>query len=284
MTKRVIEAKLALDDIRSGMSDVDLMLKYKLSSKGLQSLLGKLGQAGLLKHINARELQRDIRAGLNDEQLMKKYQLSAKGLEAILKQMDRMGLLQIPLEEDNLPTKIFIRVSEIVKDMRSGMDRVELMEKYHLSARGLTRVSMMLVSSGALTWKEIHEDIRTGYGEHVAGKIRSQRRYSVGFGVPVYDIDHPERLGKLHDVSEAGMGIQGIEAAIGETKTLVISEDKFGEYSTFVLDAKCRWVGAGPDGPVAGFEISHLSVGSMAELNLLFELVRLPYRNRSTSI
>lgn len=284
MIKPLIEAKLALEDIRSGMSDVDLMLKYKLSSKGLQSLLGKLGQAGLLKHINAREVRKDIRAGLNDEQLMEKYQVSAKGLEAMLKQMDRIGLLQIPLEEDDLPTKIFIRVSEIVKDMRSGMDRDELMEKYHLSVRGLTTVSMMLVSSGALAWEEIHENIRTGYGEHVAGKIRSQRRYSVGFAVPVYEIDHPERLGKLHDVSEDGMGIQGLEAAVGETKTLVISGDEFGEYSTFVLDGKCKWVASGPEGPIAGFEISHLSVGSMAELNLLFELVRLPYRNRGTSI
>lgn len=284
MIKRVIEAKLALDDIRSGMSDVDLMLKYKLSSKGLQSLLGKLGQAGLLKHINAREVQKDIRAGLNDEQLMEKYQVSAKGLEVMLKQMDRIGLLQVPLEADGLSTKIFIRISEIVKDIRLGMDGEELMEKYHLSFRGLSTASLMLVNSGALAWDEIHENIRTGYGEYIAGKIRSQKRYSVGFDVPVYDINQPEYIGKLHDVSEDGMGIQGIEANVGETKTLVISGDEFGEYSTIVLDAECKWVGVRSDGPMAGFEISHLSVGSMAELNLLFELVRLPYRNRGTSI
>jgi hypothetical protein len=284
MTKRVIEAKLALQDIRLGMSDLELMIKYRLSSTGLQSLFKKLGQAGLLKHVNAREVQRDLRSGLSHEQIMEKYQLTQSGLADLLKQVNRAGLLHRPMEKDRLPTKIFIRVPEIVKDIRAGMGRLGLMEKYHLSTRGLRYVSMMLVSSGAIAWKEIFENICSKFEELVPGMVRSQRRYSVDLNVPVYDIGRPERVGKLRDVSEGGMGIQGIEAGVGETKTLVIAGDEFGEYSTFVLDVTCRWEAMGPDKePIAGFEISNISVGSMGEFNLLTELVRLPHQQQDKS-
>ncbi len=41
-SKRIIEAKDIVRDIRSGMSDTQLMTKYDLSSKGLQSAFQKL--------------------------------------------------------------------------------------------------------------------------------------------------------------------------------------------------------------------------------------------------
>jgi hypothetical protein len=40
--KRVVNAKDIVDDIRAGMSDKELMTKYRLSSKGLQSAFTKL--------------------------------------------------------------------------------------------------------------------------------------------------------------------------------------------------------------------------------------------------
>lgn len=283
MKKRVIEAKLALQDIRLGMSDLELMVKHKLSAKGLQSLFSKLGRAGLLKHINARQLQEDVRAGLSDEQLTEKYALSRGALEDLRKQMDRLGLLHRPLEKDRLPAKIFIRVPEIVNDIRSGTTPKELMRNYRLSARGIRWVSMMLVSSGAITWQEICENICSKIEELVPDKTRSQRRYPVDFAVPVYDIDRPERIGKLRDVSEAGMGIQGIRSEVGKTKTLVVSAEEFGEYSTFVLDVTCKWGTTAPDGEfLAGFEIANMSLGSMGEFNLLSEIARLPHDQRSS--
>jgi hypothetical protein len=46
--KREIKAKQALTDIRSGMDDLTLMEKYKITDKGLRSLFRKLMSAGLL--------------------------------------------------------------------------------------------------------------------------------------------------------------------------------------------------------------------------------------------
>ena len=48
MIKPKIDAKQALQDIRSGMTDAQLMDKYNISARGLESLLKKLVQAGVL--------------------------------------------------------------------------------------------------------------------------------------------------------------------------------------------------------------------------------------------
>jgi hypothetical protein len=48
MEKRTIRAKDVVHDIRSHMTDAQLIEKYQLSAKGLQSLLKKLIQHSLL--------------------------------------------------------------------------------------------------------------------------------------------------------------------------------------------------------------------------------------------
>lgn len=48
MPKRTIDAREVLKDIKSSMSDADLMEKYSLSARGLQSLFQKLQSANLL--------------------------------------------------------------------------------------------------------------------------------------------------------------------------------------------------------------------------------------------
>ena len=48
MPKRVIDAGEALKCIRSGMSDVEIMAKFNISTKGLQSLFNKMLGAGII--------------------------------------------------------------------------------------------------------------------------------------------------------------------------------------------------------------------------------------------
>ena len=49
MPKPKIDARDAVDDIRAGMDDAALMKKYKISAKGLQSLIKKLTDSGILQ-------------------------------------------------------------------------------------------------------------------------------------------------------------------------------------------------------------------------------------------
>lgn len=50
-----VRARDAVRDIRSGLSDLDLMEKYRLTDRGLGSLFRKLVAAGLLKHSEVEE-------------------------------------------------------------------------------------------------------------------------------------------------------------------------------------------------------------------------------------
>jgi len=58
MAKQEIRAKEILNDIRSGMDDVNLMQKYKVTGKGLDSAFRKLLTAGLIsqQYLNARRI------------------------------------------------------------------------------------------------------------------------------------------------------------------------------------------------------------------------------------
>lgn len=285
MTKRVIEAKSALQDIRLGMSDLELKIKYRLSSKGLRSLFRNLDEAGLLKYVDPLQVQRDIRSGLSDTQLMERYQLTRSDLKDLLKQVERLGLLHYPLEKDGVPPRTSNRVAELVNDLRSGMGRTELMKKFRLSGLGLRWVSMMLVGSGEINLDEIYDRICMRNGDPAPGMIRSHRRYPVQVIVPVRDIGQPEHLGSIRDVSRAGLGVQGLASSVGETRTLVVTGDAFGEYSTFVLEVTAKWRSVGPNGDtLTGFGISNISLASMAEFNILLELVRLDHLHKTTSL
>lgn len=284
MSGRLVEAKLALQDIRLGMSDLELKIKYKLSSKGLRSLFRKLDESGLLRHVNIRQVRRDIRAGLSDEQLMEKYQLCRCELEDLLKQVDRTGLLHYSVKNHRSSSHESVRAPEILNDIRSGMGRTELMKKFRLSALGLRWVYMMLVGSGAIELNELYERICMRNGEAVPGMIRSHTRYPVYTAVPVRDIGQPDHLGRIRDISSSGVGVQGIESVVGETRTLVVPADEFGEYSTIVLEVTTKWLSMGTNGDLAaGFRISNISLAGMAEFNLLLQLVRLDHVHRMTS-
>jgi hypothetical protein len=54
LVKRVIKSKEGIADIRSGMSDLELTEKYRVSPVGLERLLGHLVDSGL---IGERELE-----------------------------------------------------------------------------------------------------------------------------------------------------------------------------------------------------------------------------------
>jgi rubrerythrin len=137
--KPIIDAKEARDNIRSGMSDSALMARFKLSPKGLQSLLKKLVNVGAIskaelvlllpefmksatisadgnssavqesagtgKKVNAYEAARDIRSGMSNADLMKKYGISSNGLEDLFEQLVGEALI--------LPSELQFRLSAI---------------------------------------------------------------------------------------------------------------------------------------------------------------------------
>ncbi|MGB6065390.1 MAG: SHOCT domain-containing protein [Desulfomonilaceae bacterium] len=97
--RKTLPAKQVLTDIRSGMSDSELMNKYLLSGKGLESLLNKMVVAGLLKQseLEARSTLFEGTVDI-DEALSEKQSVSAaESSQTSLQQFAQK--LNIPLED-----------------------------------------------------------------------------------------------------------------------------------------------------------------------------------------
>jgi hypothetical protein len=276
-----VKAKEALEDIRAGMDDISLMKKYKLSARGLQSLFKKLDQAGIIKHVNASEVLADLRSGISSDDFMKKYSLTRRGMQNLFWELDRAGVLKASAEQDGVPAKVVININEITEDIRSGLDATQLMKKYRMSPRAMRWVSTTLISSGAISWKEIYDKLRIAHEDLVPDKPRGAKRYPVLFDCNICEADNGGVSGKVRDISHKGVGVLGIKAKEGDTKTLVIPGDEFGEFAAFTFDAECRWTKRAPAGEfLAGFEISYISIGNLKEFQLLLHWVRFGNRDK----
>ena len=73
---------------------------------------------------------KDIARGINDLELTRKYGLSNDQLRSVFKQL--AGLRER-------------RIQMLVEDLKSGIARVELMEKYHFTAEGFQSALRLLL-------------------------------------------------------------------------------------------------------------------------------------------
>lgn len=144
VSKRKIDADVALMDIRAGMTDAELMAKYRLSAKGLQSLFNKLLLAGLIE--------------LEELDLRMPTFMGTIFTSQLIKQADIAEVTEQLGKEDDASAQQ-IRLTTVMKDIRSGNTDSELMEKYSLSARGLQSLLEHLVFSGLMKQVEVDQRI-----------------------------------------------------------------------------------------------------------------------------
>jgi hypothetical protein len=138
--KKKIRAKNAVADIRSGMSDADLMSKYALSNTGLQSLFDKLVTAG---YIDLVEILERAPLFLGTVDISESFSSSET-----VKAEDR---------GQPIKTKAETRVNahEAARDIRSGMDDSALMQKYRLTSKGLSSLFRKLMEVGLIKQTDI---------------------------------------------------------------------------------------------------------------------------------
>lgn len=135
MAKPVIEALDAVLSIRAGMTDSELMAKYNLSAKGLQSLFTKLVAAAALE-----QFELDQRT------------VSPRDTVKISQEIEQIS--EDPPDPVDA-TQAIIRVRDAVADIRSGMTDPELMDKYQLSAKGLQNLFHELTAAGAVARNDL---------------------------------------------------------------------------------------------------------------------------------
>jgi uncharacterized protein len=113
--KRSIPAREALADIRVGMTDDQLMVKYSLTDKGLQSLKNKLLAAGLVAPA----------------------------------QLDNSQSIEVPQEND---TKVLAR--KIAEAVKAGRPDEEIAKTFGLLPDKLSKVFPLLIKNGYLTQED----------------------------------------------------------------------------------------------------------------------------------
>jgi len=188
------------------------------------------------------------------------------------------GSIIIPrgsIKRDMSPKRT-IKGKEIVSDIRSGMTDNELMKKYTLSEGALKNVFRKLVDAGAIREDELRERIPQERLPSYTKRERDFQRNYVFVRLPVYDMENLLDEGQVVDISERGLQIMGISAAVGETKGFLIQADYFAEVFPFSFEAECKWASKNEAGQwTAGFKIVKISEGGLEELQKLIRMLSL---------
>ena len=170
-----------------------------------------------------------------------------------------------------------INAKGILADIRVGLSDEDIMKKYKLSTVGLRSVFRKLIKAGAITDDQI--TVRFEKDEKSNGpKARKSIRYDLTFHLPVYDQAKPYIKGRVLDITEKGIGVEGIEAKPEDTLILVVGPADASELPEFAIEAICRWhnqIGSRQEHK-AGFEITAISEKSLDGLRQLINLVATP--------
>lgn len=154
-----INAREATANIRSGMSDEELMRYYDISAHGLESLFQKLVKAGEITEFELHN--RLMRTQRSD--IVEVIRLTEMlDLTRVFDSKTEAGAVPVEIPDvpdlepgDEGPPKVRISAEEAVKDIRDGLTDEELMTKYGLSAKGLSSLFRKLVSAGEIDKSEV---------------------------------------------------------------------------------------------------------------------------------
>lgn len=233
--KRKIKARDIVNDIRAKMTDAELMTKYNLSAKGLQSVFLKLLDA---KAISRSEF--DFRpVAYQDTAVIKK-----------------------------------IKKDDFISDIRAGLNDFQLMAKYDLSANGLQRAFKALIDDESITLEDLYNRPKTSDDTVFVECMRELPRHYLAIAVEIFELDNPSSKGQLRDITEKGVGITGIKAYTGEIKKFIIPAEKLIEAESIAFEARCVWSKIESDGEcIAGFQILKISKQNLNNLRQLIRCV-----------
>ncbi len=185
-----------------------------------------------------------------------------------------IGITNRDYEEGTMARKRDVRKQDFLIDLRAGMADRELMKKYKLTPRGLGTLFRNLVNAKVLTFGELLS--RSG-GQlnlpEVVAEYRIRSREKLEFLLPISDSEQPENTGLLYDITDDGVGARGLEARVGEVKTLIIPADDYFRAEPVIFQGICRWVEKDDDRweSGAGFRVLRTLRGDLRELQ---EIIR----------
>ncbi len=168
-----------------------------------------------------------------------------------------------------------IVIRDFVRDFKSGQTNEGLMQDYELDLWGLRNTFKKMVEIKALALGDVRDRIPSFHGVADVDDRRLLKRRFVLFSFPVYVADDLDEEGLVNDITDKGLQVSGIQTGVGEAKSLLIRADEFADIYPFVFEATCRWIN--PENErgefAAGFEITNISEGGLAELHKLIKML-----------
>jgi hypothetical protein len=162
---------------------------------------------------------------------------------------------------------------DLIYDIRAGMTDFQLMEKYRLSDIGLQSAFKKLLHRQAISPEELCERFPL-YEVMTVEDMRSIVRSPLRQPLPIYDATRPEEKGLVRNITQQGVGVEGIFTRVNDIKTFMLDATGVASVGPIRFSAQCRWVKKRPSGEyVAGFEIMKISPRSVAELRKLLAAI-----------
>lgn len=174
-----------------------------------------------------------------------------------------------------MQAKRMIEAKSLVNDIRAGFNNLELMEKYRLSSKGLLSAFNKLIASQVMEVNELGERIPEFDDTIEINHVREFPRCYPALRLPIYDKENSEAGYHVVDLAEKGVQVAGIEAQVGDKKTLIIRAGGLDQrIKPCVFDAECRWVKEDYNKGlcIAGFEITDISY---KDLQVLLHIIKL---------
>jgi hypothetical protein len=155
------------------------------------------------------------------------------------------------------------------------MGASDLMKKYGLSNRGLTKIFNKLISAGLVEARELLERYPS-FAPVMSGSTASKDTVlTLSIPVPINDRDS-SATGFLRDVSSETIRVAGIKAHVGEIKTFQIAVDNFMAADPLEVTTQCTWVdpkGEEKEDDIAGFEFVNLTNSQRDTLNRFIKVM-----------
>jgi len=134
----------------------------------------------------------------------------------------------------------------------------------------------LLSDIDALSWEELIGQFYFQDDEILTVSRRALYRYEVNFHLPVYERHRPDSCGRVRDLTESGVSLDGITAEVDEIKEIVIIGDPLCEIGSVEFEAICRWVKPSDQESLCqcGFQIVRISQEDSRELQELIRFVQ----------
>jgi hypothetical protein len=180
-----------------------------------------------------------------------------------------------------------IKARDFIHDMRTGLSNSDLMHKYKLSTKGLRSIFNKLLEAKAIRPAEIFRRsmLSPDTSDLRVFPVRLLSRQQIDSPLPVYVYDEAwqETKGLVTNISESGIGIEGMEVKKDRVQVFIIPEGEVPGVGKIMFEARCRWAGrnAGSDVCECGYEITNISDQSLTELRNLIEVVSDFHQNAS---